>query len=61
MVSSSVVVPRSGLYAEPRADWLAQYSEEIIDPGATRGLLCEFATLAAPRRRPGPSGHAMRP
>ena len=32
MVSSSVVVPKSGLYAEPRADWLALYSEEIIDP-----------------------------
>jgi len=32
MVSSSVVVPKSGLYAEPRADWLAQYSEDIIDP-----------------------------
>jgi acetyl-CoA carboxylase carboxyltransferase component len=35
--------------------------EEIIDPRATRALLCEFATLAAPRRRPGPSMHAMRP
>ena len=32
MVSSNVVVPKSGLYAEPRADWLALYSEEIIDP-----------------------------
>ncbi|MEZ5766027.1 MAG: amidohydrolase family protein [Xanthobacteraceae bacterium] len=32
MVSSSVVVPKSGLYAEPRAEWLALYSEEIIDP-----------------------------
>ena len=32
MVSSSVVVPKSGLYAQPRADWLAQYSEDIIDP-----------------------------
>ena len=35
--------------------------EEIVDPCGTRGLLCEFATLAAPRRRPGPSTHAMRP
>jgi len=35
--------------------------EEIIDPRSTRGLLCEFATLAAPRRRPGPSSHSMRP
>jgi predicted TIM-barrel fold metal-dependent hydrolase len=33
MVSSSVVVPKTGLYAEPRADWLALYSEDIIDPG----------------------------
>ena len=32
MVASSVVVPKSGLYAEPREDWLALYSEEIIDP-----------------------------
>ncbi len=32
MVASSVVVPKSGLYAEPRADWLASYSEEVIDP-----------------------------
>ena len=35
--------------------------EEIVDPRDTRPLLCEFATLAAPRRRPGPSTHAMRP
>ena len=32
MVASSVVVPKSGLYAEPREDWLALYSEAIIDP-----------------------------
>src|SRR5690349_6133651 len=35
--------------------------EEIVDPCGTRGLLCEFATLAAPRRRPGPSVQPMRP
>jgi acetyl-CoA carboxylase carboxyltransferase component len=35
--------------------------EEIVDPRATRPLLCEFANLAAPLRRPGPSLHAMRP
>ncbi len=35
--------------------------EEIIDPRDTRPLLCEFADLAAPLRRPGPSTHAMRP
>jgi len=35
--------------------------EEIIDPRDTRRLLCEFAELAAPLRRPGPTGRAMRP
>src|SRR5438034_578503 len=35
--------------------------EEIVDPRDTRRLLCEFAELAAPRRRPGPSEHRMRP
>jgi acetyl-CoA carboxylase carboxyltransferase component len=35
--------------------------EEIIDPRDTRPLLCDFANLAAPLRRPGPSSHAMRP
>jgi acetyl-CoA carboxylase carboxyltransferase component len=35
--------------------------EEIIDPRATRPLLCEFAQLSAPLREPGPSSHRMRP
>jgi acetyl-CoA carboxylase carboxyltransferase component len=35
--------------------------EEIIDPRETRPLLCDFAALAAPLRRPGGSSHAMRP
>jgi acetyl-CoA carboxylase carboxyltransferase component len=35
--------------------------EEIVDPRETRPLLCEFANLAAPLRRPGPSTHGMRP
>jgi acetyl-CoA carboxylase carboxyltransferase component len=35
--------------------------EEIIDPRETRPLLCDFANLAAPLRRPGPSTHPMRP
>ena len=35
--------------------------EEIIDPRDTRPLLCEFANLTAPLRRPGPSAHPMRP
>jgi acetyl-CoA carboxylase carboxyltransferase component len=39
----------------------AFWIEEIIDPRATRPLLCEFAELAAPLREPGPSTHRMRP
>ena len=35
--------------------------EEIVDPRDTRPLLCDFANLAAPLRRPGPSLHQMRP
>lgn len=35
--------------------------EEIIDPRETRGLLCEFANLAAPLRVAGPSASGMRP
>ncbi|OGK82960.1 MAG: methylmalonyl-CoA carboxyltransferase [Candidatus Rokubacteria bacterium GWC2_70_16] len=35
--------------------------EEIVDPRDTRPLLCDFANLAAPLRRPGPSTHQMRP
>jgi acetyl-CoA carboxylase carboxyltransferase component len=35
--------------------------EEIIDPRETRPLICEFANLAAPLRRPGPFSHPMRP
>jgi acetyl-CoA carboxylase carboxyltransferase component len=35
--------------------------EEIIDPRDTRRLLCEFADLAEPLRKPGPSTFGMRP
>jgi acetyl-CoA carboxylase carboxyltransferase component len=35
--------------------------EEIIDPRETRPLICDFANLAAPLRRPGPTASAMRP
>jgi acetyl-CoA carboxylase carboxyltransferase component len=35
--------------------------EEIIDPRHTRPLLCEFANLAAPLRRPGPTARPLRP
>jgi predicted TIM-barrel fold metal-dependent hydrolase len=33
MVSSSITMPKTGLYAEPRADWLALHQEEVLDPG----------------------------
>jgi acetyl-CoA carboxylase carboxyltransferase component len=35
--------------------------EEIIDPRATRSILCDFANLAAKRRQPGASSFGMRP
>ena len=35
--------------------------EEIIDPRETRGVLCEFANLAAPLRSVGPVAFAYRP
>jgi hypothetical protein len=35
--------------------------EELIDPRDTRKLLVEFARLAEPLRKPGPTGFGMRP
>ena len=35
--------------------------EEIIDPRATRSILCDFANLAAKRRQTGASSFGMRP
>jgi acetyl-CoA carboxylase carboxyltransferase component len=35
--------------------------EEIVDPRRTRALLCDFARLAEPLRRPGHARFAMRP
>ncbi len=35
--------------------------EDIVDPRDTRPLLCEFASLAAPRLRAGGGSHAARP
>jgi acetyl-CoA carboxylase carboxyltransferase component len=35
--------------------------EEIVDPRDTRPLLCEFADLAAPVRRSGPTARGTRP
>ena len=33
MVAGSAATAKSGLYADPRPDWLALHTEEIIDPG----------------------------
>ncbi|MGB8402133.1 amidohydrolase family protein, partial [Bradyrhizobium sp.] len=33
MAASTAPASKSGLYADPREDWLAQLTEEIIDPG----------------------------
>lgn len=32
MATSNAPASKSGLYADPREDWLAQHSEEVIDP-----------------------------
>jgi predicted TIM-barrel fold metal-dependent hydrolase len=32
MAASNAPAVKSGLYADPREDWLAQYTEEVIDP-----------------------------
>jgi hypothetical protein len=32
MATSTAPASASGLYADPREDWLAQYSEEVLDP-----------------------------
>src|ERR1051325_8049936 len=56
-MSGNAPASKSGLYADPREDWLAQHSEEIIDParpvvdphhhlwdrGGQRYLIEEFA------------------
>ena len=33
MATSTAPASPTGLFAEPREDWLAQYSEEVLDPG----------------------------
>src|SRR5258708_33334221 len=32
MAASTAPASKSGLYADPRGDWLAQYAQEVIDP-----------------------------
>src|SRR3984957_9664811 len=31
-MASTLPTTRSGLYADPREDWLAQYTEQVLDP-----------------------------
>jgi predicted TIM-barrel fold metal-dependent hydrolase len=33
MATSTAAASKSGLFADPREDWLAQYTEDVIDPG----------------------------
>ena len=33
MVASTLPSAKTGLYADPRPDWLAQHNEEVLDPG----------------------------
>ena len=44
-------------YRTAEAFWV----DEVIDPRDTRRLLCEFANMAAPLRKPGRSAFGMRP
>jgi acetyl-CoA carboxylase carboxyltransferase component len=52
---------RLNKYRSPFRTAEAFLIEEIIDPRDTRPLLCEFANLVAPLRKPGPSSFGMRP
>jgi acetyl-CoA carboxylase carboxyltransferase component len=52
---------RMDLVRSPFRTAEAYMVEDIIDPRDTRPLLCEFASLAAPLRTPGPSSWGMRP
>ncbi len=52
---------RLGKLRSPFRTAEAFWIEEIIDPRTTRRLLCEFADLAAPLRKPGVSAFTMRP
>jgi len=52
---------RMDLVRSPFRTAEAFLAEEIIDPRDTRPLLCEFAELAAPLRRPETVGHPYRP
>jgi len=52
---------RLGRLASPFRSAESFIIEEIIDPRATRSLLCDFANLAAPLREAGRSAHGYRP
>ena len=46
-MATTPLMTRSGLYVDPREDWLAQRSEEIIDPGRPIAVLCASGQRAA--------------
>ena len=48
MAASTAPASKSGLYADPREDWLAQHTEEIIDPA--RPIVDPHHHLWGPRR-----------
>ena len=52
---------RLNRYRSPFRTAEAFLIEEIIDPRDTRPLLCDFANLTAPLRKPGASAFGMRP
>ena len=47
MATSTAPASSSGLYADPREDWLAQYTEEIIDPPARSSIRIIISGIAA--------------
>src|SRR5438876_9133811 len=57
----AVIEARMNLVRSPFRTAESFMVEEIIDPRATRPLLCDFAELAAPLREPGPVVRTMRP
>ena len=47
MAASTAPVSSSGIYADPREDWLAQYAEEIIDPRGRSSIRIIISGIAA--------------
>ena len=47
MAVSTAPASASGLYADPREDWLAQHTEDIIDPRARSSTRIIISGIAA--------------